>query len=74
MASIVAKVTRDRMMVEMEAKYPNYGFAQHKGYGTEEHRLAVLQHGATSQHRTIFLRKLLTQRADASQMNFLTDE
>jgi ribonuclease HII len=74
MASIVAKVTRDRMMVELDKKYPNYGFAQHKGYGTEEHRLAVLQHGTTNQHRTVFLRKLLTQRADASQMNFLTDE
>jgi len=74
MASIVAKVTRDRMMVEMDAKYPSYGFAQHKGYGTEEHRLAVLQHGATAQHRTMFLRKLLNQRADASQMNFLSDD
>ncbi len=74
MASIVAKVTRDRMMVEMDAKYPDYGFAQHKGYGTEEHRLAVLQHGATIQHRTMFLRKLLNQRADASQMNFLSDD
>jgi len=73
MASIVAKVTRDRMMVELDAKYSHYGFAQHKGYGTEEHRLAVLQHGASNQHRTIFLRKLLTQRADASQMNFLED-
>ena len=74
MASIVAKVTRDRMMVELDAKYPNYGFAQHKGYGTEEHREAVLQHGASNQHRTIFLRKLLTQRADAAQLRFLDDE
>lgn len=74
MASIVAKVTRDRMMVEMDAKYPNYGFAQHKGYGTDEHRQAVLQHGATVQHRTMFLRKLLNQRADVSQMNFLADD
>jgi len=62
------------MMVEMDAKYPSYGFAQHKGYGTEEHRLAVLQHGATVQHCTMFLRKLLNQRADASQMNFLSDD
>ena len=74
MASIVAKVTRDRMMTELDAKYSNYGFAQHKGYGTEEHRDAVLQHGASNQHRTMFLRKLLTQRADAAQMNFLDDE
>ncbi len=74
MASIVAKVTRDRMMVELDGKYPNYGFAQHKGYGTEEHRLAVLQQGASNQHRTVFLRKLLTQRSDAAQLNFLTDD
>lgn len=71
MASIVAKVTRDRMMNELDTQYPNYGFAQHKGYGTEEHRQAVLQHGASNQHRTMFLRKLLNQRADAAQLNFL---
>lgn len=74
MASIIAKVTRDRMMNELDAKYPNYGFAQHKGYGTDEHRAAVLLHGATSQHRTMFLRKLLNQRADAAQMNFLEED
>jgi len=74
MASIVAKVTRDRLMNELDAQYPNYGFAQHKGYGTEEHRQAVLQYGASNQHRTMFLRKLLNQRADASQMNFLEEE
>ncbi|MFT3780847.1 MAG: ribonuclease HII [Nibricoccus sp.] len=74
MASIVAKVARDRMMSELHEKFPQYGFAQHKGYGTEEHRLAVLQHGACVLHRTMFLRKLLNQRADAAQMSFLTDE
>ena len=45
MASIVAKVTRDRMMEELEARHPGYGFAQHKGYGTDEHRQALLQRG-----------------------------
>jgi ribonuclease HII len=45
MASIIAKVTRDRMMNELDGKHPGYGFAQHKGYGTEEHREAVLRHG-----------------------------
>jgi ribonuclease HII len=74
MASIVAKVTRDRLMNELHAKFPHYGFAQHKGYGTEEHRQAVLQHGACALHRTLFLRKLLHQRADAAQMNFLSDD
>ena len=41
MASIIAKVARDRMMADLDAKYPGYGFAKHKGYGTEEHRDAV---------------------------------
>ncbi len=71
MASIVAKVTRDRLMSELETKLPGYGFAQHKGYGTAEHQAAVLSLGASAQHRTMFLRKLLAQRNDASQMNFL---
>lgn len=71
MASIVAKVTRDRMMNELDAKYPGYGFATHKGYGTEEHRQAVLQLGPCAEHRKMFLRKLLNQRVDAAQMNFL---
>lgn len=71
MASIVAKVTRDRMMVELEAKFPGYGFAQHKGYGTEEHREAVLRLGRCAQHRESFLRKLLAVRVDPAQMTFL---
>ena len=73
MASIIAKVTRDRLMSELDTKFTGYLFAQHKGYATEEHRAAVLQFGACSQHRTIFLRKLLAQRADAAQLNFLED-
>jgi ribonuclease HII len=72
MASIVAKVTRDRMMVEMDTKFPGYGFAQHKGYGTEEHREAVLRLGRCTEHREAFLRKLLAVRIDPAQMDFLT--
>ncbi len=72
MASIVAKVTRDRMMVECEAKFPGYGFAQHKGYGTEDHREAVLRLGRCALHREAFLRKLLAVRVDPAQMDFLT--
>ena len=72
MASIVAKVARDRMMVELEEKFPGYGFAQHKGYGTEEHRDAVLRLGRCLQHREAFLRKLLAVRIDPAQMDFLT--
>ena len=74
MASIVAKVTRDRMMVALDASFPGYGFARHKGYGTEEHREAVLRLGRCPQHREAFLRKLLAERADPAQMDFLAAE
>jgi ribonuclease HII len=74
MASIVAKVTRDRLMIELETKFPGYGFAQHKGYGTEEHRDAVLRLGRCIEHREMFLRKLLAVRIDPAQMDFLTAE
>jgi ribonuclease HII len=68
MASVVAKVARDRMMVALDAKFPGYGFAQHKGYGTEEHRDAVLRVGRCVEHREMFLRKLLAVRIDPAQM------
>jgi ribonuclease HII len=72
MASIVAKVARDRLMVQLESRHPGYGFAQHKGYGTEEHRDAVLRLGRCTEHREAFLRKLLAVRVDPAQMDFLT--
>ena len=53
-ASILAKVTRDRLMCELDDQFPNYGFAQHKGYGTELHRAAITQHGPCPQHRHTF--------------------
>ncbi len=53
-ASIVAKVYRDSYMVEMDSIYPEYGFAQHKGYGTEQHRQAIMEHGITPLHRKTF--------------------
>lgn len=71
MASIVAKVTRDRLMTQMETEFPGYGFAQHKGYGTVEHRDAVLRLGRCRQHREMFLRKLLAGQIDPEQMDFL---
>jgi ribonuclease HII len=64
MASIVAKVTRDRMMDELDKHHPGYGFAQHKGYGTEEHREAILKRGRSPVHRDSFLRKLFAQPRD----------
>jgi ribonuclease HII len=53
-ASIVAKVTRDRIMDELGDVYPNYGFAQHKGYGTRDHLEALRTYGATPVHRKSF--------------------
>jgi ribonuclease HII len=53
-ASIVAKVTRDRLMEEFDREYPGYGFAQHKGYGTADHREAILRLGLCPIHRRSF--------------------
>src|SRR4029434_2548935 len=50
-ASVLAKVTRDRLMVEMDEKFPGYGFAEHKGYSTDEHSAALAQHGPCLEHR-----------------------
>jgi ribonuclease HII len=60
-ASIIAKVTRDRVMVEYERRYPGYGFGRHKGYPTAAHRRALLALGPTPIHRTTFrgVRELL---------------
>ena len=56
-ASILAKVTRDRLMVEQDAHYPGYGFAVHKGYGTKQHYAAIDALGACPIHRRTFLKK-----------------
>jgi len=53
-ASILAKVTRDRWCAELDAQYPQYGFAGHKGYGTAEHLQALQTHGACPEHRKSF--------------------
>jgi len=53
-ASIVAKVTRDRLMVKLAAKVPGYGFERHKGYGTAEHQDAIRRLGVTEHHRRSF--------------------
>ncbi|MFC0214317.1 ribonuclease HII [Paenibacillus chartarius] len=59
-ASIVAKVTRDRMCLEWDLQYPEYGIAVHKGYATKQHRQSILEYGPTPLHRSTFLRKLLS--------------
>ena len=53
-ASIIAKVTRDRMMEKYATEYPEYGFAQHKGYGTKKHRDAIKKYGVCPIHRKTF--------------------
>lgn len=53
-ASVLAKVTRDRMMTEADAEYPQYGFAKHKGYGTKAHMEALRRHGPCPLHRRSF--------------------
>ncbi len=53
-ASIIAKVTRDRMMIAMDTQFPGYGFAIHKGYGTAKHAAALAQLGPCSEHRKSF--------------------
>ena len=57
-ASILAKVTRDRYMLEMAKRYPQYGFEKHKGYGTKDHYAALREYGPSEIHRPSFLKKM----------------
>jgi ribonuclease HII len=59
LASIIAKVTRDRLMIRIAKKYPVYGFEIHKGYGTKLHRLAVMEFGPAFIHRKSFLKNIV---------------
>ena len=58
-ASILAKVTRDRLLLEYDKEYPQYNFKKHKGYGTKEHTDLILEYGPSPIHRMSFLKKLL---------------
>ncbi len=60
-ASILAKVSRDRVMYEMDEKYPRYSFAKHKGYGTKVHVEALKKYGPCEIHRKTFLKKILNE-------------
>lgn len=59
-ASIIAKVTRDRMLIEDDKKYPEYGFAKHKGYGTKAHIEAIKKYGLCDLHRKTFCKKFVS--------------
>ncbi|MDE6837076.1 MAG: ribonuclease HII, partial [Acutalibacter sp.] len=54
---ILAKVSRDRLLCEWDQKYPQYGFAKHKGYGTKAHYAAIREYGVLPVHRQSFLKK-----------------
>lgn len=72
-ASIVAKVTRDQMMAQLDGEIPGYGLAKHKGYGTPEHWDALGRLGPTAHHRALFLRKMNSQNSlaqDQTQWEF----
>ncbi|CRF28708.1 ribonuclease HII [Mycobacterium tuberculosis] len=61
-ASIVAKVTRDRMCFQWDVEYPEYGIAIHKGYATKKHREAILEYGPSPMHRKTFLKKIVHEQ------------
>ena len=61
-ASILAKVTRDRLLDEADGLYPQYGFKKHKGYATKLHREAILKYGPSEYHRPSFVKKLLGEK------------
>ena len=60
-ASIIAKVFRDRLMLELDQQFPNYGFNQHKGYGTQQHRQAISIYGPSACHRQSFKLTSITE-------------
>jgi ribonuclease HII len=60
-ASIIAKVTRDRMCAQWDTVYPEYGFALHKGYATKTHRDMLIRYGPTPLHRKLFIRKVMAE-------------
>ena len=69
MASIIAKVTRDRIMDGLDMKLPFYGFSENKGYATRRHRMAIKEVGASTDHRPSFLKKLLA--GESPMMEFV---
>jgi ribonuclease HII len=66
-ASILAKVTRDRIMTDLDERHPQYGFAQHKGYCTPEHGKALMEHGPSPSHRYSYVNVIDVVRARGGQ-------
>lgn len=66
-ASILAKVSRDRLMIEYAEKYPEYKFEKHKGYGTKVHQEAILEYGACEIHRPSFLKKIKKKQEESNE-------
>ncbi len=66
-ASIIAKVTRDRLMCELDIRFPQYGFARHKGYGTRQHIEAIREHGLCEIHRRSFHPSALQQKLSSQK-------
>lgn len=75
-ASILAKVTRDDMLITLDTRYPHYGFKQHKGYGTAMHMRALAQHGPCPEHRRSFapVKRALRSDMHKSQAFSATDK
>ena len=61
-ASVLAKTARDAALRELDAQYPQYGFAEHKGYGTKRHYAAVTEHGLCPIHRRTFFKKFYGEK------------
>jgi len=70
MASIIAKVTRDRTMMALDCQYPKYDFATSKGYATPSHRSAIVEEGPSPVHRALFLKKILEANVEDFQSEF----
>ena len=60
-ASILAKTTRDTLMKQLSTDHPEYGWGSNKGYGSAQHRNAIMEHGATDHHRNSFISHMLTK-------------
>ena len=65
--SIIAKVTRDRLLVQLHERWPAYDFAQHKGYSSPEHMAALAEHGPCPEHRFSYVNVRASQRATADR-------